>query len=111
MVYRAWAKVRAKQFRTWLMEHMELLVGHRQEAEFHAAALATTLSLGRATGEGAGVVLRKAGEAEQILRPAFSIYKGARAVRVGDAVGPCKEPDFGLPAGCPFSTFFLVVFT
>ncbi len=80
--------------------------------------LATVLSLGRATGEEAGAVcldfskaydslhleflaqaLRKAGVAEQILRPALSVNRAFRAVRVGDAVGPGRESDFGLPAG------------
>ena len=94
LVYRAWAKVRAKQLRTWLEAHTELLVGHRQEAEFQAAVLATVLSLGRAAGEQAGAVcldfskaydslhlefleqaLRKAGVAEQILRPALSVNR------------------------------------
>ena len=39
------------------------------------------------------------------------MYKAFRAVRVGDAVGPGKEPGFGLPAGCPFATFFMAVVT
>ncbi len=42
LICRAWAKVRAKQIRTWLEEHIELLVGRRQEAEFQAAVLATS---------------------------------------------------------------------
>ena len=130
LVYRAWAKARAKQLRTWLEKRTELLVGHRETAEFQAAVLATARSLGRATGEEAGVVrldfskaydsldlefleqaLRKAGVAEQILRPTLSMYKALKAVRVGDGVGPAKEPDFGLPAGCPFATFFMAVVT
>ncbi len=53
LVYRAMAKVRAKQLRAWLEEHTELLVGHQQDAEFQAAALATVLSRGSADGEGA----------------------------------------------------------
>ncbi len=28
LLYRAWARVRARQLRTWLEEHTELLVGH-----------------------------------------------------------------------------------
>ncbi len=130
LVYRAWAKVRAKQLRTWLEEHTESLVGHRQEAEFQAAVLAAVLSLGTATGEQAGAVcldfpkaydsldlefleraLRKAGVAEQILRPAFSMYRALGGVRVGDAVAPDQAPVYGLPAGCPFSTFFMAVVT
>ena len=54
LVYRAWAKIRAKQLKVWLEEHTTLLVGTRQEAEFQAAILATTLSPGQSTGEGAG---------------------------------------------------------
>ena len=46
LVYRAWAKIRAKQLQSWLAEHSDLLVGTRQEAEFQAAILATTLSHG-----------------------------------------------------------------
>ena len=130
LVYRAWAKVRAKQLRTWLEEHTELLVGHRQAAEFQAAVLATVLSLGKATGEQAGAVcldfskaydsldlefleqaLRRAGVSEQILRLAFSMYRAFRVIRVGDAVGPDQEPGYGLPAGCPFATFFMAVVT
>ena len=56
LVYRAWAKARAKKIRCWLEATTDLLVGKRQEAEYQAAILATTLSLGRATGEGAGAV-------------------------------------------------------
>ena len=51
---RARAKIRKKQLSCWLDEWTELLVGHRQVAEFQAALLAVTLSLGRATVEGAG---------------------------------------------------------
>ena len=40
----------------WLEEHTTLLVGTREEAEYQAAILATTLALGKATGEGAGAV-------------------------------------------------------
>ena len=54
LVYRAWAKIRARQLRVWLEGHTEMLVGSRQEAEFQAAILAATLSLGKATGAGAG---------------------------------------------------------
>ena len=130
LVYRAWAKVRAKQLRVWLEEHTTLLVGNRQEAEFQAAILATTLSLGRATGEGAGAAcvdfakaydgldlefleqaLRKAGVSQQLLGPAFAMYRAERAVRIGDAVGPGRLPQSGLPAGCPFATFFLAIIT
>ena len=56
LAYRAWAKARAKKLRCWLEATTDLLVGTRQEAEYQAAILATTLSLGRATGEGAGAV-------------------------------------------------------
>ncbi len=54
LVDRAWAKIRARQIRVWLEGHTELLVGSGQEAEFQAAILAATLSLGKATGLGAG---------------------------------------------------------
>ena len=56
LAYRAWAKIRAKQLKVWLGEHTSLLVGTREEAELQAAILATTLALGKATGEGAGAV-------------------------------------------------------
>ncbi len=51
-----WGKARAKQLKGSFEATTNLLVGTRREAEFHAAILATTLSLGRATGEGAGAV-------------------------------------------------------
>jgi hypothetical protein len=130
LAYRAWAKIRAKQLKVWLGEHTSLLVGTREEAEFQAAILATTLALGKATGEGAGAVcvdfakaydgldfefleqaLRKAGVHQQILGPAFAMYKAERAVRIGDAVGNPREPTSGLPAGCPFATIFLSIVT
>jgi hypothetical protein len=130
LVYRAWAKIRAKQLKVWLEEHTTLLVGTREEAEFQAAILATTLALGKATGEGAGAVcvdftkaydgldlvfleraLRRAGVSQQILGPAFAMYKAERAVRIGDAVGNPRSPTSGLPAGCPFATFFLAIVT
>ena len=130
LVYRAWAKVTAKQLRVWLEEHTTLLFGTRQEAEFQAALLATTLSLGKATGEGAGAAcvdfakaydglnldfleqaLRKAGVSEQLLGPSFAMYRAERAIRIGDSVGPSRLPQSGLPAGCPFATFYLAIIT
>ena len=106
------------------------MVGTRKEAEYQAVILATTLSLGRATGEGAGAVavdftkaydgldlrfleaaLRKAGVPQQVLGPCFAMYRAERAVRIGDAVGPGREPLAGLPAGCPFATMFIAVLT
>ena len=130
LAYRAWAKIRAKQLKVWLEEHTTLLVGTRQEAEYQAAVLAATLSLGKATGEGAGAAcvdfakaydgldlvfleraLRRAGVSQQILGPAFAMYRAERAVRIGDAVGNPREPSSGLPAGCPFATIFLAVVT
>jgi hypothetical protein len=125
LVYRAWAKIRARQLRVWLEGHPELLVGSRQEAEFQAAILAATLSLVKATGLGAGAAcldwskaydtidlnlleqgLLKAGLPPALVRPAMSMYRAARAVKIVDAVGNPMEPWFGLPAGCPFATFF-----
>ena len=130
MAYRAWAKIRAKQLKVWLEEHTTLLEGTRQEAEYQAAVLAATLSLGKATGEGAGAAcvdfakaydgldlvfleraLRRAGVSQQILGPAFAMYRAERAVRIGDAVGNPREPSSGLPVGCPFATIFLAVVT
>jgi hypothetical protein len=130
LAYRAWAKIRAKQLKVWLEEHTTLLVGTRQEAEYQAAVLAATLSLGKATGEGAGAAcvdfakaydgldlvfleraLRRAGVSQQILGPAFAMYRAERAVRIGDAVGNPREPSSGLPAGCSFATIFLAVVT
>ncbi len=49
LAYRACAKIRAKQLKVWLEEHTTLLVGTRQEAEYQAAVLAATFSLGKAT--------------------------------------------------------------
>ncbi len=54
LFYRAWAKVRAKQMKVWMESHTELLAGCRQEAEYQAAILAITLSLGKAVGAGPG---------------------------------------------------------
>ena len=34
LIYRAWAKVRARQLKVWMEGHTELLVGCRQVAEF-----------------------------------------------------------------------------
>ena len=92
--------------RVWLEEHTTLLVGTRQEAEFQAALLATTLSLGKATGEGAGAAcvdfakaydglnldfleqaLRKAGVSEQLLGPSFAMYFG----RAGNSHRRCRR--------------------
>ena len=111
LVYRAWGKARAKQLRSSFEATTDLLVGNRQEAEFQAAILATTLSLGRATSEGAGAVavnfvkaydslelefleaaLRKAGVPQLVLGPRFAMYRAERAVRIGDAVGPARPP-------------------
>ncbi len=39
------------------------------------------------------------------------MYRTARAVRIGDVVGRGRAPTFGLPAACPFATFFLAVVT
>ena len=130
LVYRAWGKARAKQLKVGFEAVTDLLVGSRQEAEFQAAILATTLSLGRATGEGAGAAaidfvkaydslelefleaaLRKAGVPQLILGPCFAMYRAERAVRIGDAVGPARLPQSGLPAGCPFATLFMAVLT
>ena len=55
--------------------------------------------------------LRKAGVHQQILGPAFAMYKAERAVRIGDAVGNPRTPTSGLPAGCPFATMFLSIVT
>ena len=55
--------------------------------------------------------LRKAGVAEQILRPAFSMYKAFRADRVGDAVGPGKESDLGSRQAARSPLFFMAVVT
>ena len=52
LIYRAWAKVRAKQLKAWLEGHTECMVGCRQEAEYQAALLATTLGLGSPWGRG-----------------------------------------------------------
>jgi len=130
LIYRAWAKIRARQLKVWLEEHTTLLVGNRQEAEYQAAVLATTLALGKATGEEAGAVCvdfakaydtldldyleqarRKAGVSQQILGPAFAMYRAKRAVRIGDACAVARTPFSGLPAGCPFATFFLALVT
>ena len=130
LVYRAWAKARAKKLRCWLEATTDLLVGQRQGAEFQAAILAATSSLGRATGEGAGAAavdftkaydcldwrfleaaLRKAGVPQQVLGPCFATYRAERAVRIGDAVGPAREPFAGLPAGCPFAALFMAILT
>ena len=40
--------------KNWGESHTDFLVGDRHEAEFQAAILATTLRLGKASGEGAG---------------------------------------------------------
>ena len=97
LVYRAWCKARAKQLCSSFEATTDLLVGNRQEAEFQAAILATTLSLGRATGEGAGAVavdfvkaydslelnfleaaLLKAGVPKLIVGPCFAMYRAER---------------------------------
>ncbi len=48
LVYRAWAKAWAKKLRHWLEATTDLLVGTLQEAEYQAAILVATLSLGAA---------------------------------------------------------------
>ena len=130
LVYRAWGKARAKQLKVNFEAITDLLVGARQEAEFQAAILATTISLGRATGEGAGAAaidfvkaydsleldfleaaLEKAGVPRVILGPCFAMYRAERAIRIGDAVGPARVPKSGLPAGGPFATLFMAVLT
>ena len=55
--------------------------------------------------------LRKAGVPQLILGPCFAMYRAERAVRIGDAVGPARLPQSGLPAGCPFATLFMAVLT
>ena len=127
---RARAKIRKKQLSCWLDEWTELLVGHRQVAEFQAALLAVTLSLGRATVEGAGTAclvwamaydtldlqflqeaLLKAGVHETIVKLAFGMDRAMRTARIGDGVGKGRMPICGMAAGCPFATFFLAVVT
>ncbi len=53
----------------------------------------------------------KAGVHQAIVKPAFAMYRACRAVKIGDAVAQGREPEFGLPAGCPFATFFMAVVT
>ncbi len=35
--------------------------------------------------------LRKAGVRQQVLGPAFAMYRAERAVRIGDGVGPARR--------------------
>ena len=46
-----------------------------------------------------------------MLGPCFAMYRAERVVRIGDAVGPCREPFVGLPAGCPYATLFIAILT
>ena len=55
--------------------------------------------------------LRKAGVPQQLLGPAFAMYRAERAVRIGDAAAPARLPHSGLPAGCPFATVFMAIST
>ena len=55
--------------------------------------------------------LRKAGVSEQLLGPSFAMYRAERAIRIGDAVGPSRLPQSGLPAECPFARFYLAIIT
>ncbi len=45
------------------------------------------------------------------MRPDFDMCRAATAVHIGNAVGPGRTLTFGLPAGCPFATFFLAMVT
>ena len=104
----------------------------RPEADFHAAVLAASHAKpwqqGKGTAGGAEcfdwskaydtVDLKLLEQAlflatlpRGLVKPALSMYRAARAVKILDAVGNLVEPFFGLPAGCPFATFFLAIVT
>jgi hypothetical protein len=128
LVYRAWAKARAKRLRRCLEATTELLAGTREEAELSATILAATLNLGLATGEGTRAAavdftkahdgldlrfleaaLRKAGVPQQVLGAAFAINHAERALRIGNAAGPARDPFARLQAECPFATLPMAI--
>ncbi len=48
--------------------------------------------------------LLKAGLSPALVRPAMSMCRAARALKIVDAVRDLNEPWFGLLAGCPCAT-------